>query len=345
MPSRKSPIKTRQQKSRARPKDDCTIPGPVPSVALPRLKVRPDAEHEQRHVREYLEWQAPDEKVIHLEKVASERIFGGKFDVWDVHTDRQRWWVVTNPTNLYSQEHFPSLDYILSFHVGLMARVAAQKEKETGAGHAERERLLAPWRRWEQAAQLIDVAEEAEDFQAIGMRCRECLVELAQGAADLGMVQPGQEAPKRADFVHWMEIIAGAIAHGSSSEEVRGYIKTSAKVTWQFVNWLTHAKNAIRADSQIALDGTAHVLTVVGTALIRHEQGAPERCPECSSYQVVVDSRPDLSSDEPYVSLCARCGWSSAPRSERAEKGRKKAPKTGAAKKRETPRPRHRPGS
>jgi hypothetical protein len=72
--------------------------------------------------------QARDEKVLHLEKVASERIFDRQHDVWDVHTDKERWWVVTQPTNLYSQTLMPSLDYTLSFHIGLMARMAARRK-------------------------------------------------------------------------------------------------------------------------------------------------------------------------------------------------------------------------
>jgi predicted RNA-binding Zn-ribbon protein involved in translation (DUF1610 family) len=307
---RKSAAKKRQAPRKKRPDTDCVIPGPVPSSALGRVKVRPDPEHEQRHVREYIESQAPDETVGHLEKVASERVFDRKHDVWDVHTDKERWWVVTSPMNLYSQKNFPSLDYVLSFHVGLMARVAMRAQKEADASTAERERLLIPWRRWEQAMETLDTAEEAEDFQAIGMRCRECLIELAQGAADLSMVQPGEEAPKRADFVHWSEIIARTIAQGSSAEEVRGYLRTVAKSSWQLANWLTHGKNATRADANIALDSTAHCLAVFGTALLRYERGVPIRCPNCASYQVTLDFRPDISRESPYVSLCSRCGWS-----------------------------------
>jgi len=142
-----SPKVTQKPKARRSVEGECTIPQPVPSTALGRLKVRQDAEHEQRHVREYIECEAPDEKVVHLEKVASERVFDRKHDVWDVHTDRARWWVITAPTNLYSQNDFPSLDYILSFHVGLMARVAARTQKDARADSAERERLLTPWRR------------------------------------------------------------------------------------------------------------------------------------------------------------------------------------------------------
>src|ERR1700732_2735170 len=102
MPARRLTPKRQAKKTS---KADCVIPGPVPSAVLPRLKVRPEVEHEERHVREYMESQAPDERVIHLEKVASERVFDRKHDVWDVHTNSGRWWVITGPTNLYSQEH------------------------------------------------------------------------------------------------------------------------------------------------------------------------------------------------------------------------------------------------
>lgn len=75
------------------------------------------------------------------------------------------------------------------------------------------------------------------------------------------------------------------------------------------MNWLTHAKNAVRADAEIAIDATGHTLAIFGITLIRHEHGAPARCPSCSSYQVAVDFRPDIAPDAPYVSHCARCGW------------------------------------
>src|SRR5690349_12490645 len=79
--------------------------------------------HERVAIRHYLASQAPDEKVVHLERVASERVIGQDHDVWDVHTNKERWWVITGPTNLYAQTQFPSMDVALSFHVGLMARI------------------------------------------------------------------------------------------------------------------------------------------------------------------------------------------------------------------------------
>jgi hypothetical protein len=260
-------------------------------------------------IRDYVEMEAPDERVVHLERVKSERVFQHRHDVWDVHTDKDRWWVVTPPTNFYRQQDFPSLDYVLSFHIGLMARVIANKENEAETG-PWRGPLLASWRKWEQAAEALNEAEEAEDFQAVGMRCRECLLALIRAAADPSMLAPNEAAPKRGDFIGWSEIVARAVAHGSSSEEVRSYLKTVSKAGWQLANWLTHSTGAVRADGQLAKDATQHLLDTFSLLLLRHEHGVPDRCPECGSYQVgVAYSDRLITGNARSAPACTRCGW------------------------------------
>jgi hypothetical protein len=265
-----------------------------------------EAEDERNHIRRYVELEA-HENVKHVERVKTERIFGRDYEVWDVHTDETRWWVLTSPTNLYSQELFPSVDYTLSFHVGLMARVAARQKAP--ADDAERDRSMVAWRRWEQAHDAIESGDEAEDFQAVGMRCRECLVEMARSMADPTMVRAGSEAPKAADFVAWSELIVGHVVKSSSGEELRRHLRTLAKSAWQYVNWLTHGKNAVRFDAQIAVATTAHVLNAFGMAVIRHERGVPDRCPSCQSYQIASVFDPETDSPYSERSVCRRCGW------------------------------------
>jgi len=54
--------------------------------------------------------------------------WSGRFaTTWDVQCAESRWWVVTNPTNLYDQADFKSRDVVLTFHIGLMLRAAAGK--------------------------------------------------------------------------------------------------------------------------------------------------------------------------------------------------------------------------
>jgi hypothetical protein len=66
------------------------------------------------------------------ERVKTEYVTGERYDAWDVHTDKQRWWVLTNLTNLYPQAQFQSLDYTLSFHIGLMHRLRTRQQRERG---------------------------------------------------------------------------------------------------------------------------------------------------------------------------------------------------------------------
>lgn len=124
------------------------------------------------------------------------------------------------------------------------------------------------------------------------------------------MVPAGAEAPKKGDFVHWAELIADDSAKGPSSAEVRSFLKHVSKATWQYVNWLTHAANAVRADAHLSLDATAHVLSTLGSGVVRAERRAPERCPACRSYQLSSTYQPERGTETGYVTICDRCGWS-----------------------------------
>jgi hypothetical protein len=86
--------------------------------------------HQQRNIIEYFLSQSPEGTVVQrAEKVASERVYGTRHDVWDVDASDGRWWVITNPTNLYPQEvaPTPSMDHAFALHIGVLARLAARE--------------------------------------------------------------------------------------------------------------------------------------------------------------------------------------------------------------------------
>jgi hypothetical protein len=249
--------------------------------------------HEQdlREIREYvLSQSARGEVVKSVEKLAEHTLGERRYEIYNVETKRDRWWVITNMTNLYSQRDYPTMDVAFSLHLGLMDRLM-ERDQPWGSKE-EQDRLAGAWRRWGQASEAFDAADEAEDFQAIGVRCREALVSFVQDVADPSMVPEGEEAPKAADVIHWTELIANNIAPGASNERVRGYLKAQANATWELVGWLTHAKNGVRMDATLAVEATSHTLFMFGMALIRKERGIPDRCPQCGSYRITRDWRP-----------------------------------------------------
>jgi hypothetical protein len=60
----------------------------------------PATQAEIDHVTSYMEWQAPDLAVKMVQKVYAENVLHVRHDVWDVHTNVDRWWVITEPMNL-----------------------------------------------------------------------------------------------------------------------------------------------------------------------------------------------------------------------------------------------------
>lgn len=104
------------------------------------------------------------------------------------------------------------------------ALVPRGRDRQSGGAEA---RTAAPeqsaraprsWRKWEQAGVELNRAREGEDFQAIGMRCRESLIAFALEAAGIVPKSTGRPLPKAADFVGWSEAIADTICPGPSGE-------------------------------------------------------------------------------------------------------------------------------
>ncbi|TVZ85459.1 hypothetical protein [Streptomyces sp. BK340] len=251
-------------------------------------------EEEKQDIRQYVEDQA-QETVVHLEKVASEMVGPARHDIWDVHCEDSRWWVVTNATKLYSQRDFKSRDVVLTFHVGLMIRMTYLQERDVPFTPEAADLLPGSWRRWEQAFTAYDGGDEAEDFQAVGVRLRECLVSFVGETSSDDLVPDGKERPKNADFRSWSDLLANRLAEGASAAKLRSYLKKTAIETWEYVNWLTHAKNAVRIDAEIGLKAVEHLLVMFTEARLRLGQAAT-RCDECGSYMVVAG-------------ICSHCDW------------------------------------
>lgn len=297
---------------------DCIIPPELPKTELRNL-VFSQSEHEVQEIVDYIEWQCnkkreteleeygntslEEELVQHAEKIKTERVIGTDYSVWDVHTNISRWWVITNPTNLYSQTLMPSLDYTLSFHIGLMARVRAQRE--IAGGDELHEFLSTTQRKIYQAQLAFDEADEIEDFQAIGLQCREAMTSFTKEVIAAGLFSDIDSPPKKSDFVAWSDHIIGAKAAGGSAEYVRGYLKAICQKGWNLANWLTHAKNATRSDAELCLSATEHLIQELITLAVKSFARSPEQCGRCGSFKIKVTWRPE---EKEYLALCEMCG-------------------------------------
>lgn len=294
----------------AKPKTECVIHDhPVPASELGRYSVDRDP-HLEQDIASYVEGQAQDEFVQHVERVKREIVLGDAYDIWDVTTDKDRWWVITNLTNLYSQKYFPSLDYTLSFHIGLMARMRSRSGNIDPAEPTPFDEVI---RRADQAEERLDAAVEIEDFQAVGMLLRESLISLAQALRRRVLIQDHVEKPKDADFVGWTELLMNELCSGGSNKDLRQHLKNTSKESWQLANWLTHTRSATKTASSIAKHSCQ---MTIGHFIQILEGGRSDKigkCPVCKSSNIRTHFDITILPDGSYYSSCGVCEWNDYP--------------------------------
>ena len=292
------------------PTTDCVVHDhPVPASELGRYSVDRDP-HSEQDIANYVEGQARDEIVHHVERVKREVVLGDIYDIWDVTTDEDRWWVITNLTNLYSQKYFPSLDYTISFHIGLMARLRSRSNRIDPEEPTPFDEVI---RRADQAEERHDAAVEVEDYQAVGMLLRESLISLVQALRRHVPLDDQIEKPKNADFVGWSELLMNGLCPGGSNKELRQHLKNTAKETWQLANWLTHTRSATRIASSIAKHSCQ---TIIGHFIQILEGSRSENvgmCPVCNSRDIRTHFDIAIQPDGDYFSSCGVCDWTDHP--------------------------------
>lgn len=268
-------------------------------------------EEEIAEVREYFEWQATGLKVTFMQKVYSEVVVNTRHDVWDIHTNKDRWWVITGGTNLYSQEQFPNMDLALTFHIGLIIRIPRTEEQQEDDLH------LIPFgsvfEKMETAGAAVTQAQGLTDYQAVGVRCRETLLELIGVSQDAAVWTDAP--PKRADFRAWVEIICNDLLPSDTNKERRGVLKGALESAWTFSNWLTHSKSATWIDADMAHSLVQHASEMTTGLILRALRGVPEECPKCGSprlepQQGENSGAPGVLWERPH---CSDCGWAGRP--------------------------------
>lgn len=290
--------------------DECVIPSnAIPAEELCRYSVDCDP-HSEGDITSYVEGQAGDEIIQHVEKIKKEIVLGDTYEIWDVTTDKDRWWVITNLTNLYSQRHFPSLDYTLSFHIGLMMRLKSSSDRVDGNDPTPFDEVF---RREEQAEQRHDAAVEAEDYQAVGMLLRESLISLISALRRRTEIPANVEHPQDANFVAWSDILINQLCAGGRNKELRKHLKNTAKEAWQLVNWLTHDRSASRTASSIAIHSCQTVIGHFIQVLERERTDSVVQCPVCKSRNVRTYFDISIQPDGDYYMSCGVCDWNNHP--------------------------------
>jgi len=269
-------------------------------------------EEERQSVEDYYISQSPGARVNFTQKIYAEIVAGHKHDVWDLHASDGRWWIITNPTNLYSHEQFPNMDIAVTFHIGLCIRVPRTQEQNVS------DQIVRPFAnaflKFQEISDALIQAQNVADYQAIGMRCREALLSFTAAAQDIATWSE-EEKPKRADFRAWTELIINTILSGPSQKERRHLFKATLMEAWTFANWLTHAQSATWYDAEAAQSITSHAFEGASSLVLRYIRLVPDECPKCGSPHLSPENgwREDQPETEWQRPVCEDCGWTGTP--------------------------------
>jgi hypothetical protein len=264
-------------------------------------------------VIEYMRSQAPDLTVEFVQKVCSENVMHVRHDVWDVHTNVDRWWVITEPMNLYAQDQFPNMDLALTFHVGLCLRIPRSDRQKLSEIPAEP--FAECLRGLQEASEALAQAQEVADYQSIGVRCREALLAFVKIAQTVMPWAETGERPKKEDLKAWANHICIVALSGDTHKYRRHLFKTLLESAWEFANWLTHTKSSNWYDAEAAFSVTENAIGLCISTVIRHVRGVPEQCPACGSQRLSPQRgyRQDFPGIEWERPTCDKCGWAGEP--------------------------------
>ena len=218
--------------------------------------------------------------------------------IWNIKTDVEgSWWVVEGdeiPMNLYSQgAHYFSTDEVYSFHIGLMQRMQnkfSEYKPENYVRAMTLDEEIAPnlFRKLKNIAELIDSAKEIEDFQSIGVQCREVLIELANNIYIPEMAGK-EERPQKSNFKKKTELFANFYLYGSENSDYRSYIKKITEAVWDYANKITHSQSSTVYEASSCVSLTMSLICIYEN--IRQKIFSPLEqymCKHCKSKKLII---------------------------------------------------------
>ena len=253
----------------------------------------------EEDVSEYVEWQSQHKcKVVSAKPEHSFEDLGEPVHVWNVKTDKDgAWWVVEGqsvPMNLYPQEaYYFSADEVYSFHMGLMRRMESRRKEYIPGDYVEavaQNSDIAPllFRKLKNVATLVDTAIEIEDFQAIGVQCREILIELGNYVYEPHMAGE-EEPPQASNFKKKAELCARFHCPGSANGDYRNIIKKLTEAVWDLSCKITHSTSSTAYDVSSCVSLCISLVSMYTNIIQKSEDFlSGQTCSSCSSKKLKI---------------------------------------------------------
>ena len=126
------------------------------------------------------------------------------------------------------------------------------------------EEYITGWERVDRNIKKIRLslssAKNEEDFQSIGLLCREAMISLAQAVFDPDSHKKYLESePSKTDARRMLEGFISAELSGNSNEELKRHTKS----TLALANTLQHKRTATRKDAELCVEATRTIINLI----------------------------------------------------------------------------------
>jgi len=249
----------------------------------------------ENHIREYFKSFDDIKEIVNIKCEETFTDLDVVVNVWNVKTENEAYWVVeveNAPMNLYTQrEHYFSADEAYSFHMGITQRLTKKHQDDfkhiideipLDIGH-----LKSISRKLNMASEKLSIDLEPEEFQSIGLLCRESLIDLSKILCERNPELIMEKGLKKSDFKGVANAFIEFYIPGNQNSDLRNYSRKLVDSAWSYNSMVVHSQNKKYPDAKIALLFTSSTISLLENLFFKHigfDQELP--CPECGSLQM-----------------------------------------------------------
>jgi len=251
----------------------------------------------EKRIKEYFKSFKDIDEIINIKCEETFIDLGIEVNVWNVKTKSEAYWVVEGesaPMNLYTQNaNYLSADEAYSFHMGITQRL--NKDYQNDFKHIideiplDIEQLKSINRKLNMASQKLSIDLEPEEFQSIGLICRESLIDLAKELEKRNPEIVKEKGLKKSDFKGIANAFIDLYIPGEKNSDLRNYSRKLVDISWSYNSSVVHSQNKTYPDVKIALLFTSSVVSLIENLFYKYIGFDNELvCSKCGSKQVEI---------------------------------------------------------
>ena len=268
----------------------------------------------EERIKEYFKSFEDIGQIINIKCEETFSDLGYDVNVWNVKTKTDSYWVVEGenaPMNLYTQNgHYFSADEAYSFHMGITQRLT--KRHNDNFKHIidelplDIERIKSISRKLNLASEKLSFDLEPEEFQSIGLICREALVDLSKELCERNEEMIKEKGFKTSDFKNVSSEFINLYIPGSSNADLRNYSRKITEIAWSYSSAIVHSPNKTFPDVKIALLFTSMAVSIIENLFLKYIGFDNELvCEKCGSKKVNIL---EIEQNK-FIGICESCKY------------------------------------